>query len=717
MPSLAHTVAAALAALPGGAAGLQRAAGVQDGRAAPIFMLHRVLPEAGAGYDAELVVTAQRFEQFASWVTATYDVVPLEELQPRLAQAPKRPLCALTFDDGWADTYRHAFPIWRKWGIPVTVFLPLAFMGTGRHFWQERLWAFLRQNDGDGRAGERVQEIAMRTPWCPRLDGRQRDFKHLRALLGRRSSAEAEAFVDSVCADGEPPGQRAFLSWEEIAIMQGAGVRFGSHTVEHTLLSWAAPAPVGEELQRSRRLLADKLGAPVTTFAYPWGGLSPFVREQVRAAGFRYAVTTQEGMVRAGADGLLLPRIALSDARLASSTLALHLARARRRRPACGRRQERRLRVGFLIDNPEVWVEPPQGPRGGSELQLERVMEALTAPYFEPELYFLYPARGTMPARLPWPVFAPATGSHGRVATFLRLYRLLRQRRPDVVQSLFEDSTFLGVPAAWLARTPSILCARRNAGYWKRWYHRAALRLINRMANAWQVNAAAIATMLNEVEGVAARAIDIVPNEVDLVRLHPASPPERDAARAQLGLGADEFVAVAVANYRPIKDLELWVRVAVWLQGRIPGLRLVLVGEGDERPRLERAIAASSVSGEVRLAGSSADIAPYLAAADAGVLASRSEGCSNAVLEYMAAGLPVVVSDIAANRDLVSEGLFAVGDAAAAGAELLRLAGDGELRRRRGAHNRTRAEAYGGGAFRERVQAHYLRAAALGLER
>ncbi len=725
MPTKSERVAAALGALPGGAAGLRRAAGGRALGLAPVFMLHRVLPDPALCYDPEMVVSTARLEQFLDWLCGNYEVAPLLQLQARLRQAgPRaRPLCALTFDDGWVDTYRHAFPRLRRLRLPATVFLPVAFIGSERHFWQERLWASLRRWPAE-EAAERGVAAAARFPWCPPLAAEEFTFDRLRRRLTQRGSAEAEAFVEALCdeEDAPEPAERAFMNWEEVAEMRSAGISFGSHTVEHTLLSWAPPGDAARELAHSRQDLELRLGAPVREISYPWGGMSPFTRQQAEQAGFSCAVTTQPGLVNAGTDPLRLPRIALSEAQLGGrqrrgqwdpAPLHLHLGRGRRRPPPTApAAPTRRLQIGFLVDNPEAWGDPPEGHLGGSELQLLRLIEALNPAYFQAELYFLRPPASGLPTNLPWPAYGARSTSRGRLATIARLRRLLRRHRPDVVQSLFVDGTFLGVPAAWLAGVPAVLCARRNAGYWKRWFHHPALRVINRMANAWQVNSPVIYQMLEHQEGVPADAVEIIPNWIDLERFRPATPAERTAARADLGLGGCDFVAVCVANYSPVKDLARLVAAAEILRDKLPVLRILLVGDGPERERLERAVAAGGAGALVRLEGTSDEVVKYLAAADVGVLTSSSEGCSNAVLEYMAAGLPTVLSDIGANRALAGESFFAVGDGAGLARELQALAADPALRAQRGAENRRRAEAYGGNAFRALVQGHFLRVAA-----
>lgn len=300
-------------------------------------MLHRVLPDLSACYDPEMAVSTARFAEFLDWLAADYEVVPLAQLQARLRQqrTRARPLCALTFDDGWLDTYTEAFPLWRRHQFPVTVFLPTAFVGTARRFWQERLWLGLRQAGGS--AGERLAAACAQCDWCPPLRAAHGNARSLRNLLTQRSSPEAEAFVAAFCAGLPPPDGRAFMNWDEARALQQAGVSIGSHTVEHTLLNRSLQADAARELHDSRKHIQDQLGGEVAEFCYPWGGLNPLIHELVREAGYRWAVTTRPGLARATTDTWLLPRIAVSEGQLGGadraawtpSLLQLRLGRAR----------------------------------------------------------------------------------------------------------------------------------------------------------------------------------------------------------------------------------------------------------------------------------------------------------------------------------------------------------------------------------------------------
>ena len=86
------------------------------------------------------------------------------------------------------------------------------------------------------------------------------------------------------------------LSWEQVREMHGHGIEFGSHTLSHPMLSEVSSGQVRDELAGSKRMIEDKLGAPVTLFCYPRGDFSESVKDLVRAEGYRAACTTLPGL-------------------------------------------------------------------------------------------------------------------------------------------------------------------------------------------------------------------------------------------------------------------------------------------------------------------------------------------------------------------------------------------------------------------------------------
>ena len=139
-----------------------------------------------------------------------------------------------------------------------------------------------------------------------------------------------------------------------------------------------------------------------------------------------------------------------------------------------------------------------------------------------------------------------------------------------------------------------------------------------------------------------------------------------------------------VAGLRPIKNHRLFLDMARLVLAEIPETRFLLAGEGEMRPTLERYARELEISGRVMFLGGRSDIPDVLAATDVSVLTSHSEGLPNALLESMAVGIPVVTTDYAGARELVTDGAegFIVprGDAAALADRVLRLLREERLR-------------------------------------
>jgi glycosyltransferase involved in cell wall biosynthesis len=154
----------------------------------------------------------------------------------------------------------------------------------------------------------------------------------------------------------------------------------------------------------------------------------------------------------------------------------------------------------------------------------------------------------------------------------------------------------------------------------------------------------------------------------------PRRPAEK--VRADLGVAPDTPLVVAVARLHPQKDLPTLVLAAGWLRGRVPGVRVVVVGEGPDRAPLTDLIAELGLEDTVLLAGPSDDAADELAAADVVAMCSLWESGPLVVAEALALGRPVVATPVGFVPDLIDDGvsgrLVRVGDADA----LARALGD-----------------------------------------
>ncbi|HQX51553.1 MAG TPA: glycosyltransferase [Planctomycetaceae bacterium] len=196
----------------------------------------------------------------------------------------------------------------------------------------------------------------------------------------------------------------------------------------------------------------------------------------------------------------------------------------------------------------------------------------------------------------------------------------------------------------------------------------------------------AVRQALIDNEGLPESRIEVIYNGVDLQALGKSSPNARARIRAEFGYEATDFVAVLVARLHELKDHQTALRAIDQARKSIPGLRLLLVGEGDERPPISQTIRERGLQGVVTLAGTRKDIADLLAASDIFLMSSISEGIPLTVIEAMAAHRPVVATAVGGLPELVEHGvtgfLAPPRDHAALAAGLVQLYSDCELRER-----------------------------------
>jgi glycosyltransferase involved in cell wall biosynthesis len=177
--------------------------------------------------------------------------------------------------------------------------------------------------------------------------------------------------------------------------------------------------------------------------------------------------------------------------------------------------------------------------------------------------------------------------------------------------------------------------------------------------------------------GVDPARIRVVPDAVDEHRVRPTC--DRTAARQSLRLSADDFVVLALGKLSEGKGLDLLVRAAA----QLPGVRVLLAGDGPRRAALQGLAAELGLVDRVDLLGVRADVGDLLQACDVLAMPSRHEGLGNAAMEAMHIGRPVVAAAVGGLADLVrheESGLsFPVGDVDALAAQLRRLREDPSL--------------------------------------
>lgn len=274
-----------------------------------------------------------------------------------------------------------------------------------------------------------------------------------------------------------------------------------------------------------------------------------------------------------------------------------------------------------------------------------------------------------------------------------RLARQLRRERIDILQTHDFYTNIIGMTAGWWARVPVRIAGKRETGGLRSTRQEMVERRAFGRAQAVVVNADAVGKFLGDA-GVPAAKLKTIYNGVDPIEpLADAGAVE--AKLTELGIAHPKGgpVVTIVANLRhEVKDQETFLRAAAKVRKQIPEAIFVLAGEGERTDLLKTYAADLGLGPSAIFTGRCTRIPELLSASDVCVLSSRNEGFSNAVLEYMAAGNPVVTTDVGGVREAVIEGesgfIVPVGDDAQMADRLVQLLNDRNLRTRFGERGR-----------------------------
>ena len=257
------------------------------------------------------------FEAHMRFLKKRYRLVSLEEVYKGLTGSSNAESgVAVTFDDGYADLYRFAFPVLRKHGIPATVFLTADAVDTGEVSWYDRIFLAL-QLIPNGKFEFKV-DVDLRFNLDSRAS-RVRAASEIISRLRRVPNACRKEYCNRLEKGLDFPADELrdrMLNWEQVRAMQDAGVTFGSHTVTHPVISRLSANEMEYEFLDSKQRLQSGLGTPVEDFAFPFGHFEDCGAEAaplLRQHGYRSAVTTTVGVNSPGADVFALKRVQIDQ--------------------------------------------------------------------------------------------------------------------------------------------------------------------------------------------------------------------------------------------------------------------------------------------------------------------------------------------------------------------------------------------------------------------
>lgn len=277
-----------------------------------------------------------------------------------------------------------------------------------------------------------------------------------------------------------------------------------------------------------------------------------------------------------------------------------------------------------------------------------------------------------------------------------RLARFVREQNVDLIHAHQYTPFFYALSSRlFRSRVPVVFTEH---GRWHPDYPRKKRMIFNRLmtrrGDRFLAVGEAVRQALIQNEGLPENRVQVVYNGI---HLEPFENPVGDsrAVRRELGCTADDVLILQVARLDGLKDHPTALRAMAEVIPHVPSAKLLLVGEGPEREQIEALIRELQLGDHVRLLGSRRDVPRLLKSADLFLLTSISEGIPLTIIEAMAAGLPVVSTDVGGVREILGDppiGKLAPAKASRQLAEaLIELANDPAERQSLGNQGRQRA--------------------------
>lgn len=261
----------------------------------PVLAYHRILDDDVAPASVTdrglFSATASAFDAQMALVRRYFDVRTFQSLDEPAGQ---RTALVITFDDGYEDNYRLAFPILRKHGLQAVFFVTTDFIDHGEPLWFDRVAALLASATLP--ATLQIADARLDT----RGLGHQGLVNETLSRLKRLEAPQRNAWIEQLAA---LPGARdgdagAPMSWPQLREMSAAGMEIGSHSQSHAVLANESEQVIADELYQSRQRIQAQLGCTCTSLAYPVGGASAIndtVLREARNSGYAYACTYRSG--------------------------------------------------------------------------------------------------------------------------------------------------------------------------------------------------------------------------------------------------------------------------------------------------------------------------------------------------------------------------------------------------------------------------------------
>lgn len=318
------------------------------------------------------------------------------------------------------------------------------------------------------------------------------------------------------------------------------------------------------------------------------------------------------------------------------------------------------ITILYLID---TFISPPDKPsEGGAERQLYLLSSSLDPGLFKTIVVQLFPSRspsmatGKMGAaemlHFPTKKFYNLHGVH----QILKLGILAKREKVDIIHTFFEKSDVMGWLTARLAGIPVWITSWRDLGFKRKVVYKKIFKLAAKNCSRCVANCYAIRNEVIQKEKLSDDKVEVIYNGLDFSRY--LEPSDGNHIRSELGIEKNVPIVGMIADINfEIKGHQFFIEASKRVLKEVPNVEFLLVGDGSLRQRFENLAEELGIRQKIHFLGKRGDIPVILSSLNVSVLCSTSEGFSNVILESMAAGKPVVATNVGGSPEMVIDGI------------------------------------------------------------